>query len=320
MISIQERYRAAAIGTGIGDALAAPYENRRSEIIRPQIERRGGLVPHDYIDPWYGKKQMYAGQPTDDTELAAALMQSLIAHPEFDEIDLYHRLRKFIWERVALLTPEAYGFGGTLKKALSEPRYIDSLMKFERGEIPIIPTNGSLMRCIGVPLAYRGDTERMIEIARRQSCITHRHPSAPAACIAFSVLVSLILEGNEIAEAWNLTKDCLSKEPYRSIEGLPEILAVDTAEPNDDDVWPQTGSVVFSFRAALWASLTAEDFRDGITKVTLLGGDTDTYAAIAGGILGVRFGYEGIPAEWRSVLQGREVLESLADQLYEIAH
>ena len=30
----------------------------------------------------------------------------------------------------------------------------------------------------------------------------------------------------------------------------------------------------------------------------LLGGDTDTNAAIAGALLGARFGFEAIPKEW----------------------
>jgi len=52
---------------------------------------------------------------------------------------------------------------------------------------------------------------------------------------------------------------------------------------------------LLSLRVAVWASLTATDFRDGLIKAVSVGGDTDTYAAIAGGILGARFGYRAIP-------------------------
>jgi len=79
------------------------------------------------------------------------------------------------------------------------------------------------------------------------------------------------------------------------------------------------GYVVLSLRVAAWASVSATDFRDGIIKAVSVGGDTDTYAAIAGGILGARFGTQGIPAEWQAVLQGREIMEDLASKLYELS-
>ncbi|OGG59754.1 hypothetical protein A2765_04160 [Candidatus Kaiserbacteria bacterium RIFCSPHIGHO2_01_FULL_56_24] len=326
MITTRERCRGAAVGELAGDSIAAPYENKRPAEIQADLERRGGLKAYDYLGPWEGKRQMRAGQPTDDSELAAALMMSLAANPDFNEVDLYDRLRTFIWGRKSILTSdEAYGSGGTLRKALSEPSYAASLTKFEAGGVPELPTNGSLMRCIGVPLAYHGDIERMVEVARRQSFVTHRHPSAQAACIAYSVLVSSVLDGYPVSAAWDLARDLLSREKYRSIDPLGEIISSEVREPLQTDIWPtdrkpQTGGVVLSFRVALWAAATAEDFRDGIVKATAGGGDTDTYAAIAGGILGARFGYEGIPMEWRSVLQGREIMEWLADELYELAH
>ena len=91
---------------------------------------------------------------------------------------------------------------------------------------------------------------------------------------------------------------------------------MDVSQPDDSVIWPNTGSAAVSLRVALWASLTATDFRDGITKATLVGGDTDTYAAIAGGILGARFCESGIPVEWRNALQGGEIMTTIAEKLY----
>lgn len=48
---------------------------------------------------------------------------------------------------------------------------------------------------------------------------------------------------------------------------------------------------------------------DGLMAVNL-GDDTDTIAAIAGGLAGIYYGYDCIPEEWLSVIQQREWVES----------
>ncbi len=315
-----ERYLGAMVGVLAGDAIGAPYENQKASVIQADLLRRGGLVPFDYADPWGKVRQMYAGQPTDDSELAAALAESLIEHPEFDPEDLYNRLRDFIHSRNSILTDGvAYGSGGTLRKALAPLTYAKSLGKFKRDEIPSVPSNGSLMRCIAIPLCYRGHVDNLIEKAQRQSAVTHVHPFALAACTAYSILVSGVLDELPPSRAWEMTKEILSHVDSARY-GMDKILETSVSEPREEEIWPRSGSVILSFRIALWVSLTAVDFRDGITKAVSVGGDTDTYAAIAGGILGARFGIMGIPPEWRDVLIGREKMESFATRLYEIAN
>ncbi len=98
------------------------------EGILADIAARGGLTPHefkpfDYLDPWKKKRIMSAGQPTDDSELAAALAESLIAFPGFYPEDAFGRLRSFIHDRKSVLTEIAYGSGGTLRAALTPPTY-----------------------------------------------------------------------------------------------------------------------------------------------------------------------------------------------------
>jgi ADP-ribosylglycohydrolase len=49
-----------------------------------------------------------------------------------------------------------------------------------------------------------------------------------------------------------------------------------------------------------------------------LGGDTDTTAAIAGGLAGVRDGIDGIPLRWRAALRGRDLLDPLVAALKDL--
>jgi ADP-ribosylglycohydrolase len=56
--------------------------------------------------------------------------------------------------------------------------------------------------------------------------------------------------------------------------------------------------------------LNTNDYASCILEAVNLGGDTDTVAAIAGGLAGLAYGYEAIPQNWRGVLRRREYLES----------
>jgi hypothetical protein len=58
-----------------------------------------------------------------------------------------------------------------------------------------------------------------------------------------------------------------------------------------------------------------ESFEDVIRTAILFGNDTDTTAAIAGGLAGIRFGLAGIPKRWLRQLRGFDVAEPLLTRL-----
>ena len=66
----------------------------------------------------------------------------------------------------------------------------------------------------------------------------------------------------------------------------------------------------------MWCLLTTDSYKDCVLKAVNLGGDTDTIAAIAGGLAGALYGIESIPEEWLSKLIKREYIEELCDQAY----
>ena len=50
------------------------------------------------------------------------------------------------------------------------------------------------------------------------------------------------------------------------------------------------------------------------------GGDTDTNAAVAGAVLGARYGASNIPERWLACIPQRERIESLANDLLASSH
>lgn len=317
-ITLFDRFRGAMLGVLAGDALGAPYENMKRAKIVADFEQRGGLVAFDYLDPWRKMRQIKAGQPTDDSELTAYFGLSLAHCTDFDPSDVYSQLRWFIHGRRSILTEgEAYGSGGTLRSALKSVTYAESLVAFAQNEIPVIPSNGSLMRVSPVALRFHGNLDRIVDIAQRQSSITHVHPMAQATCVAYSVLMSELLSGQKPRIAWRKTCDVLWDHQYAYENAmLRQVLSLPVNKPNEEEIWPHTGGACISFRVALWALLSATSFRHGLTRTISLGGDVDTYGAIVGGLLGATYGIEGIPVLWRDVLIGRELMEYLGGQLY----
>ena len=59
-----------------------------------------------------------------------------------------------------------------------------------------------------------------------------------------------------------------------------------------------SGYVIDTLEAVLWTFFHADGYRDTILKAINLGGDTDTIAAITGGIAGIYYGLNDIPKEW----------------------
>lgn len=82
---------------------------------------------------------------------------------------------------------------------------------------------------------------------------------------------------------------------------------------------PPTGSgyVVDSLNSAIAAFDRGSDYASAIREAVAMGQDTDTTAALAGGLAGLRWGLNGIPAPWRSALRGAELARPLLDSLCE---
>ena len=75
-----------------------------------------------------------------------------------------------------------------------------------------------------------------------------------------------------------------------------------------------TGYVVDTLEAAVWCLMTTDNYKDCVLKAVNLGDDTDTVAAIAGGLAGALYGYDSIPEEWRNTLIKREYIEELCER------
>jgi ADP-ribosylglycohydrolase len=72
------------------------------------------------------------------------------------------------------------------------------------------------------------------------------------------------------------------------------------------------GWVKLALQNAFYEVRHARTVEEGLARTVLRGGDTDTNAAIAGGLLGAVHGREGLPAQWRSMVLSCHPVEGFA--------
>ncbi len=79
-----------------------------------------------------------------------------------------------------------------------------------------------------------------------------------------------------------------------------------------------SGYVVDTLEAALWCVLKTDSYRDCVLTAVNLGEDTDTVAAVAGGLAGIAYGCggaNGIPDEWIAQVPRREWIQALCEKM-----
>lgn len=75
------------------------------------------------------------------------------------------------------------------------------------------------------------------------------------------------------------------------------------------------GYVMESLECALWCFLNNDSYKNVVLTAVNMGSDTDTNAAIAGGLAGLYYGIEDIPKPWMDQLARKNDIEDLSERL-----
>ena len=284
----------------VGDAVGVPYEFRDAE--RIGAVRFGATGTH----------HQPPGTWSDDGSLMLALLDSLLEPGGFDVEDQGHRALS--WWREKAYTPDGDGpfdIGNATRAALTAVESGTPAAdagpsgEYDNG-------NGSLMRILPVALVGRDlDDATLIDQARRASRVTHGHPRAQVACAIYVLVAARLLGGErDRARALSAAIDAVRAEiagDSAMVEALDFTLAW-TERQGRGRVWD-------AFWSAWDAFVGADSYRGTIERAVAYGNDTDTTAAIAGGLAGIYWGVDGIPADWLAGMRGREVAAPLVDRL-----
>ncbi|UTP72769.1 ADP-ribosylglycohydrolase family protein [Alteromonas sp. LMIT006] len=134
--------------------------------------------------------------------------------------------------------------------------------------------NGSAMRIAPVGWVVK-TPEEVIALSDKYTLITHNHPEAVDAARATSLSVFYARQGK-------------SPDEIRHLLSVYYILDYSINDIRDE--YQRTERAKDSVPQAITAALEATSFEDAIRLAVSLGGDTDTQAAIAGGVAEARFG------------------------------
>jgi ADP-ribosylglycohydrolase len=242
------------------------------------------------------------GQATDDTDLTWAIAQGYLEDPN-DVVAAAGR------HMVAWFNSGPRDIGNTTRESLARlARNGDPKTSGSRDDGA--QANGSLMRTMPVAVARLDEPDRLRIESRALSAITHAHPVCLAACETYCEFAALLISGADPRPAVDLL---VKRERNAAVKAA--LLDAKRSPAADQLDGPLGGFVLWSFRLAVWAVLNAPDVQEGLVGVIALGDDTDTNAAIAGGLLAAHFGADTIPERWRSKLQFREEFEDFVHQM-----
>ena len=185
--------------------------------------------------------------------------------------------------------------------------------------------NGSLMRIlpICIYLKYMQDEGKIddagaVENVHDMSALTHAHIRSKMACgIYFFCVRELAERRGKISEllqkAVDLAFSFYEKEAASNAElgHFERIRDVDSLKGIPEGQIKSGGYVIESIEAALWCMLNTSSYEECVLKAVNLGHDTDTTAAIAGGLAGIYYGYDAIPEEWKHDIIRRQCMEDM---------
>lgn len=297
-----DRAAGVILGLACGDALGAGYEFMPARVNGEVVAMVGG-----------GSFGWEPGEWTDDTSMAIAIAEVSATGIDLRSVEALDR----ITARFASWAAGARDVGiqtSAVLSSISASPTSDAATTSARDYFSRTGRtgNGSLMRTAPVALAYLHDARARRRAARMVSGLTHGDDEAGEACALWcDAIAHAVVHGN--LEGLRL-----------AVEGLPPDRAelwharLDHAESVAPQEIPFNGWVVAALQAA-WSAITrtpipvdspgassfaAQHLQLALDAAVRAGDDTDTVAAIAGGLLGARWGASAIPLKWQRIVHG----------------
>ena len=302
----------AICGVAIGDALGVPaeFKSRKTLAQNPVTDMIEGYRPK--------------GTYSDDTAMTLCTLASLQENNwNLNPYDIMGRFLRWVDEGYMAVDGDVFDVGVTTRRAIA--RFKNKIPLEKCGSTNFYECgNGSLMRIMPIVFYLQKHPEADVyETVKLISSLTHAHDVCIVGCYIYVRLCLAILNNKTLAGKRKLFVRELSKikdeiscrvdkkwvDLYARIFDFKNFRKLKAKDIKSD------GYIVSSLEAALWCFLTTKDYRTCVLKAINLGSDSDTTAAIAGGIAGLYHGPLGdVPLcenEWYMALRNREVIDEL---------
>lgn len=274
-VSLPERVIGAYLGLAVGDALGATVE------FMTPAEIRGAYGVHDRMVGG-GWLKLRAGEVTDDTGMALALGDSILAEGAVIPGAVAKAFSD--WMRA-----KPVDIGNTVRRGIVHYRHSGELVAPYSEQAA---GNGAAMRCLPVAIATLGAPDAVVRrAALDQAHVTHHNAISDAGTVFLVQLIQAALHATSSQVLATLISQFGARVPaFRS--AVPPV-----TQP--------TGFIVDTLVAVFQAFSRARDFRGAMVDVVNRGGDADTTGAILGMVAGAHYGRLAIPAQWLKALDKR---------------
>jgi ADP-ribosyl-[dinitrogen reductase] hydrolase len=264
----------ALMGVWCGDAAGAPLEGFMG---RPDAS--------EVTDAIYmcggGGHNMDRGGITDDGELTCALLDGLVTK------DGYEYPREIIAQNYRnWYLSEPFDIGNTCASAFGE------------GRLNITSeANGALMRVVPIAVWAAGVIDEdpiplIREYATEDACLSHPNQICIDANILYCIAVAHLIKypGDALGAL-----EAAEKEADKNCTTVVKEWLKDSHSLSGVDFCHNRGHVRYGFMGAFYHLRRRSMYHEALCDILMRGGDTDTNAAIVGGMIGALMGYEWIP-------------------------
>lgn len=309
MENLNYNIKSALFGVAVGDAMGVQVEFKTREAIleKPVTDMTG-----------YGTYNQPPGTFSDDSSMTFCLAEAL-THG-FDLKKIGQNFVKWYYENFWTARGEVFDIGIATREAIvrifkgEQPEFAGSIEASSNG-------NGSLMRIL--PLLFyikELPISERYEITKKVSSITHGHIRSVISCFYYLEFAREILLGKDKFEIYQKLQTEIPKFLNSLLINPHELSLFDRLLKDDISELPASeisgsGYVLHSLEASIWCLITTDHYKDATLKAVNLGEDTDTTAAITGGLAGLVYGFDTIPKNWVAQLARKEDIADLAERL-----
>lgn len=305
-----DKIKGVIFGQAIGDALGLATEFMSKSEVKKAYPN--GITSYSDIQQDEHTSRWEKGDWTDDTDQMLCILDAIL---EDQMLTVERVCNNFMdW-----FHHEPMGIGNTVFSVLSDPNFTSdpfavSNKVWEKSERRSA-ANGGVMRTSILGIWQFPEKDRVVRNAVDICRITHYDLRCVSSCIAVSLAIRgfLMETENNIS---SIISDCIqSTKPWdveiaSQLNDIPEQIA----DLNLDE-YDSIGYTFKATQAGFWAIKYGDSFFNGLQSVILEGGDADTNAAVAGAMLGAKFGFTGIPPDLVKNLLHREQLERKVQSL-----
>lgn len=300
--SLQDRFAGCLLGLAVGDALGSHFEGQAPDWIWRRYSRPETLITDPPEAPW---------RYSDDTQMTIGVAEALLKDEEI--------LEQSLCEAFVENYDPSRGYGRGARVILQA---MEEGQDYRHWANELFPGgsfgNGAAMRVAPVGLLFHNDPDRLWEQARLASLPTHVHPLGIEGAQLLALAIAIGLREQSFDRGTLLAE---LRQRATTVDFQERLKIAERVQGRDDLFRLGNGiaaqdSVITSIACFM---IWPDSYEHVVANAILLGGDTDTVAAMAGAISGAHLGAGAIPKHFLDALEnghkGKSYIERLAEQL-----